>query len=79
MVELIVTSEQAELLLSAETGAVIRGPDGKCLGFVTRDGRAVVAEEAVIIEKWKQRRDSPDAKYYTTAEVFELLHALGAE
>ena len=72
MPEIVLTEEQARVLAGADTGVVVRGPDGAAMGMLDpRDARALA--------RARQRAANPSPYYYTSASVTASLDALQAE
>ncbi len=67
---IVVTEEQAELIMKSPMGVEIRGPQGDCLGIVKPHG---VSEEDIQIALQRRESNSPR---YTTSEVLTHLQSL---
>jgi hypothetical protein len=72
MPEIVLTEEQARILVGADTTVVVLDPTGAAVGVL--DPR-----DAAIIARAKHRAANPSPLYYTSASVTAVLDALQTE
>jgi hypothetical protein len=76
MTQITLTPEQAQILSVGDPPIVLRGPDGKVMGYVARSGSFVTPKEPLFtpeeIAEAEKGLDS-DGPWYTTKEVLESL------
>jgi hypothetical protein len=79
MNEIILTTEQASILASAEGLVAIRRPDGSFIGWVSPGTNFILPNACPFspeeIAEAKARAESP-GPWFTTAEVLEHLRSL---
>ena len=80
MVDLVLSSDQADLLRGGSGEVVFRDPTGKCVavGKSFESPLDVTSEEATVVAECLRRRNS-NQKRYTTEEVLAYLESLPKE
>ena len=71
MSQIILSDQQADVVIHATERVQVTDPSGKLLGYLT----VLSSEEAEIIAECKRRLAEPGPRY-TTAQVLEHLNSL---